>query len=252
VSGSKDKTIRIWDARTGEEVMTPLEGHTGLVTSVGFSPDGTHIVSGSDDKTIRIWDAKTGEEVLKPLEGHTGLVTSVDSSPDGTRIVSGSADKTIHIWDAKTGGMIMEPLEGHTDWVTFVGFSPDGTHIVSGSYDKTIRIWDARAGEQVMKPLERDTSSIIPDIGLIASPHNSSVLPNLQSSLQSGLFSGSLSRADGWIRGSHQELLFWVIPEWRDFVLCHPCILIIGQSRVRFDLQHYVHGMEWARCISKA
>jgi hypothetical protein len=103
-----------------------------------------------------------------------------------------------------------------------------------------------------MKPLEGDVSSVNPDIGLIASSHSPSVLPNFQSSVQSGLYSGSLSRRDGWIRGSHQELLFWVIPEWRDFVQWYPCILIIGQSRVRFDLQHYVHGMEWTRCISTA
>jgi hypothetical protein len=102
-----------------------------------------------------------------------------------------------------------------------------------------------------MKPLEGDINSVIPAIGLIASSHSSPVLPNLQSSPQSDLYVGSLPRRDGWIRGSHEELLFWVIPEWRDFVQWHPCILIIAQSRVRFDLQHYVHGMEWTRCTSK-
>ena len=52
LSGSGDHTIRIWDARTGEEVIEPLKGHTKYVSSVSFSPDGTHIVSGSGDKTI--------------------------------------------------------------------------------------------------------------------------------------------------------------------------------------------------------
>jgi hypothetical protein len=99
-----------------------------------------------------------------------------------------------------------------------------------------------------MKPLEGHTDC---DIGLIAS-HSFSVLPNSQSSLQSDLYLGSLPHADGWIRGSHQELLLWVIPEWRDFVQWHPCVLIIGQSRVRTDLQRYVHGTEWTRCISNA
>jgi hypothetical protein len=103
-----------------------------------------------------------------------------------------------------------------------------------------------------MKPLEGDISSVIPEIGLIASSHSSSVLPNLQSSLQSDPYFGSLSRGDGWIRGSHQQLLFWVISDWRGFVQWHPCILIIGQPRVRFDLQHYVLGTEWTSCISNA
>ena len=54
-SGSQDRTIRLWDASTGEELHT-LKGHTSLVLSVSFSPDGTRIASGSRDKTIRLWD----------------------------------------------------------------------------------------------------------------------------------------------------------------------------------------------------
>ena len=57
VSGSLDKTIRLWDAETGEPLRAPLEGHQHSVTSVAFSPDGKRIVSGSFDKTIRLWDA---------------------------------------------------------------------------------------------------------------------------------------------------------------------------------------------------
>jgi hypothetical protein len=102
-----------------------------------------------------------------------------------------------------------------------------------------------------MKPLKGHTDSV-PDIGSIASSHSFSVLPNSHSSLQSDLYFGSLSPSDGWIRGSHHELLLWVIPEWRDFIQWHPCILIIGKSRVCLDLQHYVHGTEWTRCISNA
>ncbi|KAJ7794497.1 WD40-repeat-containing domain protein [Mycena olivaceomarginata] len=58
-SGSDDETVRIWDASTGAEVMK-MEGHSGLVSSVAFSPDGARVVSGSDDDTVRIWDASTG------------------------------------------------------------------------------------------------------------------------------------------------------------------------------------------------
>ena len=55
VSGSSDKTVRIWDAVTGECEQT-LEGHSDAVTSASFSPDGTKVVSGSRDQTVRIWD----------------------------------------------------------------------------------------------------------------------------------------------------------------------------------------------------
>ena len=67
VSGSYDKTIRVWDASTGIEMLPPLRGHDDYVRSVAFSPDGSKIVSGSFDKTIRVWDASTGVEMLPPL-----------------------------------------------------------------------------------------------------------------------------------------------------------------------------------------
>ncbi|PPQ93483.1 hypothetical protein CVT25_008477, partial [Psilocybe cyanescens] len=152
VSGSEDKTIRLWDAETGDLVHPPLEGHDDVVWSVAFSHDGKHIVSGSQDKTIRLWDAETGELVQPPLEGHNDVghddvVWSVAFSHDGKHIVSGSQDKTIRLWDAETGELVQPPLEGHNDVVWSVAFSPDSKHIVSGSEDKTIRLWNAETGE---------------------------------------------------------------------------------------------------------
>ena len=89
VSGSNDRTIRVWDAQTGGQVGNPLQGHTSSVRSVAFSPDGRHIVSGSDDKTIRVWDAQPGGQVGNPLQGHTSsLVQSVAPSPQGSHIHS--------------------------------------------------------------------------------------------------------------------------------------------------------------------
>ncbi len=75
----------------------PFTGHTRPVLSVGFSPDGHHIVSGSSDGTIRVWNATTGETVAGPFTGHTDSVLSVGFSPDGHHIVSGSHDRTIRM-----------------------------------------------------------------------------------------------------------------------------------------------------------
>ena len=72
VTGSDDKTAKVWDARTGTPLLD-LKGHTGGVTSVSFSPDGTRIVTGSEDKTAKVWDARTGTPLLE-LKGHTGAV----------------------------------------------------------------------------------------------------------------------------------------------------------------------------------
>ena len=52
VTGSSDKTIRIWDAESGGVIGEPLTGHTEVVRSVAYSPDGCHIISGSIDSTI--------------------------------------------------------------------------------------------------------------------------------------------------------------------------------------------------------
>ncbi|KAJ7136930.1 WD40-repeat-containing domain protein, partial [Mycena epipterygia] len=160
VSGSDDKTVRIWDTESGAAVGEPLSGHTDWVRSVSFSPDGKHIVSGSDDNTVRIWDAESKTAIGKPLEGHTSPINSVTFSPDGKHIVSGSRDHTMRIWDAQSGAMIGEPLTGHTAWVWSVAFSPDGKHIVSGSGDKTIHIWDAKTGAVLGRPLEGHTEPI--------------------------------------------------------------------------------------------
>ncbi|KAE9403797.1 WD40 repeat-like protein, partial [Gymnopus androsaceus JB14] len=160
VSGSVDKTIRIWDSNTGKQLGNPLEGHDDRVYSVAFSHDGQKIVSGSYDKTIRVWDSNTGKQLGDPLEGHAAGVFSVALSPDGQKIVSGSVDKTIRIWDSNTGKQLGDPLEGHDDSVSSVAFSPDGQKIVSGSVDKTIRIWDSNTGKQLGHPLEGHDDSV--------------------------------------------------------------------------------------------
>ena len=138
VSGSNDKTVKIWNAATGD-VESTLLGHSGRVTSVAFSVDGSRIVSGSGDKTVKIWNAATGE-VENTLLGHSSVVTSVAFSVDGSRIVSGSWDKTVKIWNAATGDLI-ETLLDHSMDVTSVAFSHDGSRIVSGSNDHTVKIW---------------------------------------------------------------------------------------------------------------
>ncbi|EMD30672.1 hypothetical protein CERSUDRAFT_145846, partial [Gelatoporia subvermispora B] len=95
VSGSWDRAVRIWDARTGDLLMGPLEGHHNTVVSVAFSPDGAVVASGSLDGTIRLWNAKKGELMMHSLEGHSDGVRCVAFSPDGAKIISGSMDHTL-------------------------------------------------------------------------------------------------------------------------------------------------------------
>ncbi|BGP40077.1 proteinral transcription repressor [Rhodotorula kratochvilovae] len=107
VSGSGDKTAKMWDLETGTCVYTltidditiaengPVDAG---VTSVVFSPDGNFLAAGSLDTMVRIWDAETGH-LLDKLKGHRDSVYSVAFSPDGKFLVSGSLDKTLKMFD---------------------------------------------------------------------------------------------------------------------------------------------------------
>jgi hypothetical protein len=107
VTGSWDRTARVWDARTGS-LLLELKGHTSGVHSAAFSPDGSRIVTGSWDRTARVWDARTGSPLLE-LKGHTILAMSVAFSLDGSRIVTHTnVDVLPTVWDAQTG----EELKG--------------------------------------------------------------------------------------------------------------------------------------------
>ena len=145
VTASDDKTARIWDAATGDEIKV-LRGHENSVLSAVFSPDGTRIVTASWDRTARVWDVATGNEI-KALQ-HKSVVRCAALSPDGTRIVTASDDRTARIWNAATGDEV-KVLHGHRGEVAFAAFSPDGTRIVTASADGTARIWDAATGNEI-------------------------------------------------------------------------------------------------------
>ncbi|MGH1407494.1 MAG: eIF2A-related protein [Rhodomicrobiaceae bacterium] len=156
IAGSKDNTIRLWEASTRKQIRTFI-GHTGSVNSVAYSPDGEFIISGSDDMTIRLWDARTGN-VRHIFKGHTGAINSVDFSSKGKLIASGSTDTNIRVWNVETKKLKFI-LDNHKESVNSVVFSPDGKLIASGSgikvvqnahteqssfgEDTTVKIWDA-------------------------------------------------------------------------------------------------------------
>ncbi|KIK56926.1 hypothetical protein GYMLUDRAFT_173660, partial [Collybiopsis luxurians FD-317 M1] len=124
-----------------------LQGYTGGIQSVAFSPDGKNIAAGSQDSSVLIWDTESGHLICSPLEGHAGPVWSVAFFPDSRRIASSSSDFTVKIWDLEKGNTAQISLQGHTDTVWSVAISPDGNRIVSGSEDSSLRIWNSETGD---------------------------------------------------------------------------------------------------------
>ena len=127
-SASRDKTLRVWEAVTGQLLHT-LKGHIGSVDSCAFSPDRRFIVTASNDKTLHVWEAATGQS-LHALEGHTDRVTKCAFSPDGRFIISASQDKTVRVWNRDSGELIVNlPLPGP---ISSLGVHPFKTQMVCG------------------------------------------------------------------------------------------------------------------------
>lgn len=150
-SASADKTIRIWNPRTGQALLT-LTGHTSEVQTLAFSADGRYLISGSRDLTVRVWDvmARNPNALLTLLSGPRNVVTSVTFSPDNRFLVAGTQDSALRVWNqgfvAQQG---LTTLSGHEARVRGMAYSPDGLHLASGDGAGRVRIWDVAIGETV-------------------------------------------------------------------------------------------------------
>jgi len=118
VSGSGDKTARIWDMVDGSSKVLTINDPDSLnndagVTSVAISPNGQLVAAGSLDTVVRIWDVATAQ-LVERLRGHRDSVYSVAFTPDGKGLVSGSLDKTLKYWDVSglMGGGVKGRKEG--------------------------------------------------------------------------------------------------------------------------------------------
>jgi WD40 repeat protein/tRNA A-37 threonylcarbamoyl transferase component Bud32 len=185
LSGSQDRTVKLWDIRRYDDDLT-FRASSGY-TSIAFSPNGVSLASAPRDKAVLIWNMTTGESVrllslpesvnglafnadgsqlacagddgairvrevpsgreTLHLRGHRGPVYAVAFSPGGNRLVSAGEDGTVRVWDIALGREILR-LTGHASAVHSVAFSPDGSRVASAGADGIVRVWDAGTGQQ--------------------------------------------------------------------------------------------------------
>ncbi|KRX76925.1 F-box/WD repeat-containing protein 7 [Trichinella sp. T6] len=159
VSGSTDRTVKVWDSETGECIHT-LYGHTSTVRCLALK--GNILVSGSRDSNLRVWNIDTGE-CIRVFYGHLAAVRCVQF--DGKRVVSGAYDYTIKVWDISTpSDLPVHTLLGHTnrvyslqvfffavckitkivavDWYCCLQFDSERDLVISGSLDTSIKVWE--------------------------------------------------------------------------------------------------------------
>ncbi|MCV6638706.1 WD40 repeat domain-containing protein [Candidatus Albibeggiatoa sp. nov. NOAA] len=189
LSGSDDKTMRMWHVITGKQVaiwsdyegavqqsiFSPL-GHrilsvdntsaylhdvssrelikkiSGLsnpITYAYFNQDGSYIVS-LENSTASLWDGYDGE-LLTDLVGHENAITYTTFSPDSEYLATTSYDKTVRLWrlQRRFHNLPATVLLGHTNVVTHAAFSPDSQYLATAAYDKTARLWDVKTGEEL-------------------------------------------------------------------------------------------------------
>ncbi|CAE6503413.1 unnamed protein product, partial [Rhizoctonia solani] len=145
--------------------MIVHEGHTDIVNSVSFSPDGKSVISGSWDQTIGMWNAHSPSHIGNPLRGHSGSIFSVSYSPLGNTIASASYDKTIRLWDVNSCQELGQPIKGNHSFYS-IAFSPSA-QLIASSYARggfpvqcAVRLWSVEKRTTASKPFMGHTSFV--------------------------------------------------------------------------------------------
>ena len=147
VTASDDKTARVWDAKTGDQLASLKL--TGWANSAESNSDGTRVVTASEGKVVKVWDTKTNSELFTlsiPSDDpkNPATVSFAAFTPDGKRIVT--VGNHVRFWDALTGDELLVLEKRTASFVRWVAFSPDGTRMITAGGEQTPKVWDVATG----------------------------------------------------------------------------------------------------------
>lgn len=144
VSGSSDRTVKIWNPQTGQCLKT-LSGHNRPVLSVAFSPYGNTIASCGGHSIIKLWNVESGEcfQTIQEKACYT-----IKFNSNGSILASGHTSGIIKLWDIKNGECI-QTLGEFGKPIISIAFSHDGKFIGYGSYDGTVTVWDIKDNKSI-------------------------------------------------------------------------------------------------------
>jgi WD40 repeat protein len=145
VSGSFDKTIKLWQLATGTALQT-LKDHQKGVFALAVSADGKLLASGSWDELIKLWNLETGT-LLENLTQHQASVRSLAISPDSKTLISGSFDRTIVLWNLPDGQVATTITD--TEPIAAIALSTDGQFLASTGDNGTVKIWSLASGQTI-------------------------------------------------------------------------------------------------------
>jgi WD40 repeat protein len=141
-SSSVDKSIDLWDLRTGK-IVRAFRNLPNQVSAVAFSPDGRRLASATKKFPVQIWNIESGEgRALGDLQIGDNI-RHIVFSPSGEQLVGGGDDGKIRVWNIERMTLDKQ-IEAHTAKIQGLAFSSDGSLLASSSEDKTIKLWNTK------------------------------------------------------------------------------------------------------------